>query len=164
MTSQNPQPQLGQEAAVAVLQTTTTHLEQRMTELVKTTSDGMTSIAAKLDEISKQSTIIAQLAAEQQAHSRGLERAFGEISRVEALNKSEVARVEQKIDHNGSQINEIKGSVAFAKGGLYVLGAVGALVIALMVWALSPTLNQASQNAEDIKQLEVNEAKYHPKP
>jgi hypothetical protein len=164
MTPQNQQPQLGQEAAVAVLQTTTQHLETRVGELVKSTNDGMAAIATKLDEISKQSAILAQLAAEQANHSKGLERAFGELRAVEVAGKSEVARLEQKIDHNTTSITEIKGQAQFAKGGLYVLGAVGVLVLGVLIWALNPTLQQAGKNAEEIKEIQLNEMKYHPTP
>jgi hypothetical protein len=154
MTPQTQQQPLGQEAAVAVLQTTTRHLEERVTELVKSNSDGMSAIVEKLDEIQKQGAIIASMAAEQRSHSEGLARAFGEIKAVETLVKSEIARVEQKCDTNAAAITKQEGSTQFAKGGLWVLTGVAALILGVLVWALNPVL-QTPREIQEIKlQLE----------
>jgi len=137
MTPQTQPPQLGQEAAVAVLQTTTTHLEQRISELVKNHSDGMALIGTKLDEIARQSTLLATLQAEQTNHSTGLARAF------------------ERLDAQDRRLLDIDKKAASARGGLFMLSAISGVVLALATIFVAPIVNQAYENTKEIQRLEV---------
>ena len=144
MTPQAPVLPVAQDAAVAALQATTTHLNEKVTDLAKATNDGLQSIAHKLDEISRQSAEIAAISAAQREHGNGLERAFGDIR---ATN--------ERINAITMQVTDVDKKVTFARGGIVVLSAIGGLMIALLVWALTPILNQASDNATKIQELEL---------
>lgn len=144
MTPQTPAPPVGQEAAVAALQATTQHLNERVGELAKATSDGLQSITHKLDEISRQSVEIASIAAAQREHGTGLERAFGEIRATNL-----------RVDILGDKQNHIEKVAATGRGGLIVLSAVGAIIISLIVWAVNPVLQAASENTREIMKLQL---------
>lgn len=135
MTPQTPVQPLGQEAAVAVLQTTTRHLEERVSELVKSTNDGNAAIGQKLDKIAEQSTLLATLQAEQTAHSTGLARAF------------------ERLDAHDKRLLETDKKAATARGGLIVLGAVGAVIFTVVGWLINPILEQSSLNTRLIYEL-----------
>lgn len=144
MTPQTPITPVSQEAAVAALQATTQHLNERVGDLAKATQEGMQSIAHKLDEISRQSSEIAAIAAAQREHGNGLERAFGDIRTTN-----------ERINAVVVDVKAVEKTANMARGGLIVLSGIGMLVIGLLVWALSPTLQAANQNAVEIRKLEL---------
>lgn len=145
MTPQTSVPPVGQEAAVAALQATTQHLNERVGELAKATNDGLQSIAHKLDEISKQSAEIAAIAASQREHGTGLERAFGQI-----------AATNLRVDQLAEKQHSTEKIAATGRGGLVVLAAVGAILFSVIGWAVNPVLQTAGQNAQEIMELKLD--------
>lgn len=148
MTQQTPLTPVSQEAAVAALQATTTHLNERVGDLARATEAGMANIAHKLDEIQKQAQQIAAIAASQREASTAIERAFGEIRATNT-----------RLDLLATQQIDIEKKAATARGGLIVLSGVAALVMAIVGWALNPVIQTASANAREIVQLQIELAR-----
>jgi hypothetical protein len=153
MTPQTPAPPVGQEAAVAALQATTQHLNERVGELTKATNDGLQAITHKLDEISRQSAEIAAIAAAQREHGTGLERAFGQI----AASNLRIDQLAEK-QHNTEKV------AATGRGGLIVLSAIGAILFSVIAWAVNPVLQTAGENAKEIMELKLDLEKIRKQP
>ena len=180
-----PQNYGGQDAAVAVLQAQQSTLEVQNRELAKSVNEGFAAINAKIDRISDIAIAITQMSARQEAHSEGLSRAFNEIKGThEALDRSVAEmtqwrdRLENSIDerfdvrdksrtryhdeHAGVHA-EIERRLTLARGLVLGISLTYGVVLALVVWIAVGYLEDTGENRERIHQLELNEARAHPR-
>ena len=129
---------------MAVLQTQQASLEATMRELQRLQSDGFAQMNAKMDRVNEVASSIALVQAQQQQHGDGLNRAFNDIratnQRLQVLSE-DYAALDRKAN--------------FAKGGLYVLGAVGGIVIALVVWGITPWFDAVKEAQRESTQLRL---------
>lgn len=72
------------DASVAVLRQQQQQFDTTLRDLSRAVNEGFANMAAKMDRINELTTTIASITARQESHTEGLNRAFSEVSSLEA--------------------------------------------------------------------------------
>lgn len=158
----SPTSQVGQDAAVAVLQAQQVTLEASVRELASTVATGFASINAKMDRMNDIAMALATLTTQHESYREGLSRAFGEIEGVKRtadslFDDAQAWRSKHTEVHTG-----INHRLSVAKGVVLGLTACAAIVVSLVTWAASSYIGDTRENTRAIHNIELEMARRLP--
>lgn len=133
-----------QDAAVAVLQTQQITLERAVSDLSTRVAEGFSSIDAKLDRLNELTTTLARIAAQQEQHSDGLRRAFGEIQTLTA------------------EVGSLRRQIHLARGVTIGATLLGGSILGVVLWVSDGFIAEHRDNRDRIHQLELLNERHHP--
>ena len=153
------QPAAGQDPDVAVIKEKLQTLSEGLRELAKATTEGMAATNVRLERVTEIALNLTQVQARMESHGEGLQRAFAAIkdveTAVEALRTDGLSwREKHDVAHAA-----IERRMNFAHGGIWALTGVAAIVMGVIIWALTPWFERINDNTNDIKQLQIQQAR-----
>jgi hypothetical protein len=156
-----PSTNAGQDPAVAVLQAQQSTLDSSMRDLARTMSEGFASMNTKMDRLGDISLSLAGMAARQEAHSDGLQRAFSELKSMREAADRQIADQADYAEKQAEVHKTIDNRLNTARGvAIGVMFAWTALV-GLLTWGATSYISETRANTEKIHAIQLENARIH---